>query len=596
VPKKTVATWVLGLVGPEDTFHDNSAVLVKNGLVVGAISEERLSRLKHDRRFPTKSIAALLTRHKLKPSQITAVAIGYPPRAFWRAFAGQASELWRVVRAWQQGRGTWQWLQDVWGILNEERMQAGSGGLSASALSSAPSVAVDHHLAHAASAFYTAGERDALCISLDAFGVDTRGNFWSGVVYEGRDGVLSETPLEQLPIAVSVGLFYTSVTMALGFTPGDGEGKTMGLAAYGDPKPAYKALKKLAPSYKKGTWSTATWWGDQFFANRKSFRPIFSQLPTGKALQAAVDKYGAQDVAAAAQQLIEETVVAHVKDLLKKYPHQHLALSGGLFLNVKLNKLLMELPEVASVYVQPHAGDGGTALGAALIVSERLGARPAKRLLTSRMAHADLGLSYTPAQIRQAAKRFGKAVVLGKPKDISKYVADRLAEGVVIGWFQGGFEWGPRALGFRSVLIDPRRMDIKERLNLTLKNREWFMPFAPSVLDERGAEYFKDYRYSPYMTLAFDVVPAKVRDIQAAIHIDKTARPNSVTKTNNPAYHNVLKAFEAKTGIGVVLNTSFNKHGLPVISSPTDAIEHLLWNCVDELAIGPYVIKRAGVV
>ncbi len=191
-------------------------------------------------------------------------------------------------------------------------------------------------------------------------------------------------------------------------------------------------------------------------------------------------------------------------------------------------------------------------------------------------------------------KKYPQRIVFERKKDISSLVGQRLAQGKVIGWFQGRAEWGPRALGQRSVLADPRIENIKDRINLILKKRDYFMPFAPSIMVEHTGKYFANSMEEPFMTMAFDVLPGKEKDIQAAIHIDNTARPNTVNKKVNPQYWQVINAFYQKTGVPVILNTSFNKHGLPIINSPKEAIDHLLWDCIDELAIGNFWVRRTS--
>ena len=254
-----------------------------------------------------------------------------------------------------------------------------------------------------------------------------------------------------------------------------------------------------------------------------------------------------------------------------------------------MNKKIAEINGIKNIFVQPNAGDGGTALGAAMqLYSEKVGFKK----LPQQANNVSWGSGYTTKEIERALKAYGKQIIYKKYKDVAKLTAGKLLEGKVIGWFQGRFEWGPRALGYRSVLIDPRRMDIKDRLNNTLKNREWFMPFAPSIMEEYGNDYFLNYEKSPFMTTAFDVKRRKVKEIQAAIHIDNTARPNTVSNTANPLYYKVIKEFYDLTGIPVILNTSFNKHGLPIVNSPEDAINHLLWNCIDELVIGDYLVTK----
>lgn len=580
--------YILGITGLTHAFHDNSAVLLKNGEVKFAASEERYSRIKHDRNFPKLSIKEAFKHSGITVREVSYVAVGYPKRFFLDPFIGKDfTDLISLILSWIKGRGA-KFILDSLKIIYGEYIQNLTVKADKKSLSKAKVVYVGHHLAHASASYYTSGYTECLAVSLDAFGPKLNGKLISGAVYlykRDKEPIL----LEEIPINASIGLFYTSVTQALGFTPGDGEGKTMGLAAYGNSKLLYKNLKKLSPLFRKDKWSKSEYWAEMFFATRKEFKEIFDILPLGKHLKNLINKYGRENVAAAAQNVLEDEVVEYFKYLRRKYELGNFALGGGLFFNVKMNKRIREIDGVKDIFVHPNAGDGGTALGAAYyIYLQKYGCPRNSRQITD----VSWGTGYSQKDIEKTFGRFKESIHFRKVKNISKEVAKEILEGKVVGWFQGRSEWGPRALGYRSVLIDPRRMDIKDRLNNTLKNREWFMPFAPSILSEFGDNFFYDYTNSPFMTLAFDVRKNVIKKIRAAIHIDNTARPNSVTKEDNPLYYAVINNFYKLTGIPVVLNTSFNKHGLPIVNSPEDAINHLIWNCIDELAIGCYLVER----
>ena len=579
---------ILGVTGLSTSFHDNSAALIRNGKVLFAASEERYTRIKHDKSFPINSIKEALRFTKTSKKDVDLIAIGYPKRYFFQPFLGQdLVDLIKALWFWIRGRKIY-FIFDCLKILKGEFIQNEKGKKAKKFLTNKKLVYVGHHLSHAASAYFTAGYKKALAVCMDAFGPKENGELISGSVYVCDENLVGECQ-EEIKVNSSIGLFYTSITQALGFTPGDGEGKTMGLAAYGNPALVYKPLRKIAPVFKRGKWDKSPLWVEMFFSLRKEFRPIFESLPIGKLLNKLIKKHGKEQVAAAAQLILEEEAVKYFEYLVSKYKTPNLVLAGGLFLNVKMNMKISQIKGVRDVFVHPNAGDGGTALGAALeLYSEKVGFKK----LPPQIKDVSWGTGYSTSEIERAIKAQGKRIVYGKQRDITKLVAKKLLEGKVIGWFQGRFEWGPRALGYRSVLIDPRRMDIKEKLNNTLKNREWFMPFAPSILVEYGEEYFENFKESPFMTMAFDVKKGKVKDIEAAIHIDKTGRPNSVSKSSNALYYRLIREFQKLTGIPVILNTSFNKHGLPIVNSPEDAIKHLLWNCIDELVLGNYIVTR----
>ena len=579
---------ILGITGLSKSFHDNSVVLVKNGKIIFAASEERYTRIKHDKSFPANSIKQALKFAKIPRDNVDLIAVGYPQRYFFQPFLGQdLVDLIKALLSWIRGRKIY-FISDSLKILMGEFIQNSQGREAKKLFVNKKRTYIGHHLSHAASAYFTAGYKEALAVCMDAFGPKENGELISGAVYVCDNNKVGKCA-EEIKVNSSIGLFYTSVTQALGFTPGDGEGKTMGLAAYGNTTIAYKSLKKIAPFFKGEKWYKSPIWAEMFFSLRKEFRPIFESLPIGRFLRKLIKKYGRENVAAAAQLILEEEATKYFEYLVSTYKAENLILGGGLFLNVKMNKRISEIRGVRNVFVHPNAGDGGTALGAALqLYSEKVGFK----ILPRQIEEVSWGTNYTNIEIERALKTHRKRIIYKKHNDIARLTAKKLLEGKVIGWFQGRFEWGPRALGYRSVLVDPRRMDIKDKLNNTLKNREWFMPFAPSILVEYGDEYFENFKQSPFMTMAFDVKRGKIKDIRAAIHVDNTARPNTVSKTSNPLYYKVIREFHRLTGIPVVLNTSFNKHGLPIVNSPEDAINHLLWSCIDELVIGNYVVTR----
>ncbi len=574
---------ILGVKGLADGFHDNSIAILKDGKLLFAASQERYSRIKHDGAFPDLTIKAALEYLGLSFSDIDTIVVGYPRQKLYSAIVNRHMyELFPFALRLLWYRNIFL-IRDAFMIAKEQRKQKSKNKEKIFTLKEKKIVYIDHHLAHAASAYYTSEYEKCIAVALDAFGPQVSGRLRCGAVYIGEKNKLKETMT--VPVWASLGLFYQSVTLALGFTPGDGEGKTMGLAAYGNSRNIYPLLRPYAPHFEQGKWRKGKNWLSGFFSTQKKYAPLFFATSFGKFLETLLRDEKKEDLAAAAQSILEEEILAFISYLCKKYPEsKNLALSGGVFLNVKANKKIADLPQVKNVFVHPNAGDGGVALGAAFVASGNM--KP-KALVS-----AGLGESFTEKQILEAFKRFNEKISYEEKKDIIDYTAEQLAQGKVIGWFQGKSEWGPRALGFRSVLADPRNIAIKNRINNVLKNREWFMPFAPSVLEEHANEYFKNCKSSPFMTMVFDVVKGKEKEIPAAIHIDNTARPNTVNSKNNPLYYLLIQSFYKKTGVPVILNTSFNLHGLPIVNSPKEAIEHLVWGAVDELIIDNYAVRK----
>ncbi len=578
---------ILGITSTYNHTHDNSMAIVKRGKVLFAASEERYSRIKHDGSFPQKAIKGALDHLKLKASSINSIAVGYPKRKILSVlYHKYFYEIIPFTLSILTNRN-FGLLKDSLS-LSKLLYEKSSENKKYEILRNKKIIYVDHHLAHAASAYYTGGFDKCISVALDAFGSKNSGQIRSGAVFLCKDGEMKE--IMSVPIFASLGLFYMSVTYALGFKPGDGEGKTMGLAAYGNPKKLYGALRLYSPSFKNGIWKPGKDWLAGMLTSIPRLSYLFRSTKFGKFLGSLLNQVKKEDIAAAAQKILEEELLKLVSYLIKRYPdYNNICLSGGVFLNVKANKKIMELPVVKNIFIHPNAGDGGVALGAAFIVSPP---KILQQTVNQPLVSCGLGDSFTDNQILKTLKGYAGKIVYKKHDDIVSYTVDKILEEKVIGWFQGRAEWGPRALGFRSVLADPRKIEVKDRINEVLKNREWFMPFAPSILEEEGSSYFKNFRSSPFMTIVFDVISGKEKLFKAALHIDNTARPNSVNKQNNPLYYKLLEEFHKKTDLPILLNTSFNRHGLPIVNSPKDAIDHLIMGAVDELIIESYSAIR----
>ena len=584
---KTLSNIILGVTDIHGYTHDNSAAILSKGRILFAASEERYTRIKHDSAFPINAIRKGTNYLKLNPSSIHTVAVGYPKRTALSIFNNKYFyEIIFFIFNILVNRNIFL-FKDLFSVTRLLYSKS-KKNIEQPFLKDKRILYVDHHLSHASSAYYTSGFEKSLTIALDAFGTDDLGNIKSGAVFICDNGEMKK--VMSIPLFASLGLFYQSVTYSLGFTPGDGEGKTMGLAAYGNPKKAYSTLRPFCPSIKNGVWSPSRDWLSGLIPSMPKIAYLFKFTNFGRTLDDLIKKYKKENVAAATQMILEKEILNLMNYLIKKYPeYSNISLAGGVFLNVKANKKIVELKGIRNVFVHPHAGDGGVAIGAAFAVTTK---GILKHIIKTPLLSCALGESFTDTQILKELKQHSQKVRYNKKTNLIDYTVNQLLNGQVIGWFQGRAEWGPRALGFRSVLADPRNIQIKNRINDVLKNREYFMPFAPSVLEEKGNEYFKNFTPCPFMTTVFDVFPKKARLFPAALHIDTTARPNSVNATNNSLYCKLLKRFYKKTNLPILLNTSFNKHGLPIVNSPKDAIDHLLLGAVNELIIGNYSVKR----
>jgi len=563
-------TAILGL----RSKHDAAAALVIDGELVAAASEERFTRRKHHFGFPKHAVRFVLAQAGLRSDQVDVVARdGLPITKTLARLARQALYAWtpRLYReVFNAALDRYMYRRaDVKG--SEERQLQDMGFVPRWHY-------VEHHLGHAAYSYYASGRNDALVIALDG-----RGHYLGGAIYAGRGERL--TPISEIVAeGGSLGLFYSSVTDTLGFQVGDGDGKTMGLACYGDPEVALADLERFAPIVvglelrRPREWRLDT----EVIRNR-----LYAHYQEAAALHLLIDKHGEANLAAAAQLILECRIEQLVRNAVAATGLRHLGGGGGVFLNVKASKILLDKGVVDSVYVAPGPGDEGLVAGYALVAYARLHARPKP------LASSYLGPGFTDDEILTVLKGYSD-VAYEQLTDVAETTAELIASGRVIGWFQGRMEWGPRALGARSVLADPRDPNMRDRINYLLKKRDWFMPFAPSILAEYCDECFVNYCPSPYMNLAFTVQPPYDTLVPAVLHVDKTARPQAVDHDTNPLYHATIEAFRQRTGIPLILNTSFNRHGLPIVCTPQDAIDHLRWGCIDLLVIGPYLVKRTG--
>jgi len=560
--------------------HDASAALVIDGELVAAATEERFSRCKHHFGFPRHAIDYVLAEAGLKPHHVDLVA------------RDGLSMLKTIARLTRQPLYAWtpRLYRDVLNkaldryVRRKVDVKAGEDR-QLQEMGFAPKwFYVEHHVGHAAYAYYTSGSKNATVVVLDG-----RGHYLGGGVYAGRDGCLNCLS-EIIAEGGSLGLFYSAVTDALGFQVGDGDGKTMGLACYGDPQVALTDLEPFAPrviglkTLKRKEWELDT----AVIGNR-----LYGHYRESAQLRLLIDRYGDANLAAAAQAILERELARLVRNAVTATGMRDLIGGGGVFLNVKASKSLIEEGIVDSIYVPPGPGDEGLAAGYALAAYSSHNATEPLVPLES----AYLGPAFTDAEILQELQSYDDiSYEQLEPADIPMATARLIADGQVVGWFQGRMEWGPRALGSRSVLADPRDPDMRDRINDRLKKRDWFMPFAPSVLQEYCEQCFVNHHTSPYMNFAFEMRPPYDKLVPAVVHVDNTARPQEVVRKTNPLYYDTIEAFRRLTGIPLVLNTSFNRHGLPIVCTPKDAVDHLRWGCIDVLVIGTFLVRRAGPV
>lgn len=574
---------IIGLTSHLTGNHDNSAALLVDGKIVFAQSEERITRIKHDNRFPTNSIKEALNYDKLNLEDINYFASGAPP-----------TNLFKLLIIYVKGfrytnvKKILQWVIARIALLVNEgenyQKRKGPSSLQELKIREDKIIYIPHYLAHAETAYVFGGLERCLVVAWDGYGMDEGGLPLCGSIYRGENGVLSK--LEEIPVYTSLALYYGAVTVALGFKLNDGEGKTMGLAAYGKKSSALKIVRELFPFFNGKRWIARNNWLEINGVSRPEY---FRLTPTYRFIRSLIEEHGAEQVAYAAQVVLEEEGEKFFRYLVKKYKLRKVAVAGGIFLNVKFNMRLLKNKVVDEIFIYPNPGDGGVAVGAALACYKKMGGEVSVEIMQS----AALGRKFKNQEVKKATRSFSKKIISKNyGKQIYKIAAKDIAQGKVIGWFVGRDEWGPRALGQRSVLADPRKAAIKDRLNERLKQRDWFMPFAPVIMDGYKDKVLLNGYATYFMTLTDYVKKTFVKKIPAAIHVDSTARSQIIKKENNPAYWQVINEFFKITGVPVLLNTSFNKHGLPIVHTPEEAIEHLLWGCIDELVINEYLIRR----
>ncbi len=571
---------VLGL-SDSKLHHDSSICLVKDGKVLYACMEERFSRLKNDPRAPLGALNNLLESYDLSINEIDAVAVGMPPFIFMKNLL--STETIRI--AWMLLPIFFKDHKLFMTYLRNRISDGKNSKVGFEWLNDTKVYYVSHYRSHAASAYRTSGFDEALCVVMDAAGSDENGTPLSGSVFSCRSGEMNLE--ESISRFTSIGCFYNGVTQAAGFRTVGEDWKLMGLAAFGNPDSCYDQMFPLAPHFRKDRWQINRYSLESKLIDNPK---IFKLTKLWKRLSDLIDRYGDRDVAAAAQKVFEDELIRYFEYLMLKFSSRNIVLAGGVFHNIKFCMKLQQRFENMTIYVHPAAGDSGVSLGAALELYHDLTGEST----VYEMETMAIGPEYSENEMLGELYKYGDLVSWESPDDMARATAGLLVQKNVVGLFHGRSEWGPRALGQRSVIADPRDPATKDHINKSLKNREWFMPFAPSIIEEDAPEYLSNYFYSPFMTHAFPVTERAKREFPSAIHLDGTARPQVVRKSVLPHYHAIITAFREITGVGAVLNTSFNRHGLPVVNSPKEAIDHLLWGCIDVLVLGPYLVRRKG--
>jgi carbamoyltransferase len=569
-----------------NAYHgDASAALLIDGQLVAAVEEERFTRVKHDTAFPHEAIRYCLESAGMRPHDVDHIALSRDP------FANFGKRVAHAVRDRAGRQVATRRASNLRKVLRAKRTFAEGVSVPVDRLETKAHF-VEHHLAHIGSSFYVSPFERAAVLSIDGFG-DMISAMW-GIGQGGRVKVLGEVAFPH-----SLGVYYTAVTQFLGFPKYGDEYKVMGLASYGQPS-YLEEFRRIVHSSGLGydlgldcfrhhiEGAAMTWDGGS-----PELPPLWGpgmETLLGPARRSAdeplEDRH--RDIAATLQARLEEVVLGMLRDLHAQTGLTALCLAGGVALNCVVNGKIFDETPFTDLYIQPAAYDGGTSVGAAYHVHHaKLGAPRAFE-----MDHAYWGPEYPVERQRAAAEAAGLPFEeLGAHKVIER-AADVLADGGIVGWFQGRVEFGPRALGNRSILADPRRDDMQDILNARIKHREPFRPFAPAILEERTAEWFEKSYPSPFMLLTYPVLPEKRDLIPAPTHVDGTGRLQTVRRDQNERYYDLIRAFEDRTGVPVLLNTSFNENE-PICCTPEQAVDTFIRTKMDLLVLGDLVCEKA---
>jgi carbamoyltransferase len=558
--------------------------------LVAAVEEERFNRIKHCAGFPSQAVKYCLDIAGIKPEELTHIAVARDPKANLDKKLLYALKIPQMALRRMAPQGKFANIkEDVARALDVDPAKL-----------PAEVNRVEHHKAHLASSFFVSGFDEAALLSVDGLG-DFASTMWG----RGQDNTISVGGAIAFPH--SLGFYYTAITQYLGFWKYGDEFKVMGLASYGEPefaeefarivrlngngKPGFNLDLDYFVHHKVGSQIT---WEEGSPVIGKLFSDHLEQR-LGKARQAGADVTRRhENIASSLQRQLENSVLHLLNQVHKQSGSKKLCLAGGVAFNCVANGLIFDRTPFEQVYIQPAAGDSGLAVGAAYYVYHQVLGQPRSFV----MNHAYWGPEFTESQIRAAldARLINDdafRVVELSSEVLAQETAARIAEGKIVGWFQGRLEFGPRALGNRSIVADPRRTNMKDILNRRIKHREPFRPFAPSILEERVGEYFDHSHPSPFMLMTYRVRPEMQDRIPAPTHVDGTGRLQTVNPDQNPRYYQLIQEFDRLTGVPVVLNTSFNENE-PVVCTPTEAIECFLRTNMDVLSIGNFLVEKQG--
>ena len=585
----------MNILGISAYYHDSAAALIRDGEIISAAQEERFTRRKHDAGFPTNAINFCLNENKLTSKDLDLVVFYDKPfLKFERLLQTYLAYAPYGIRSFIKAMPLWirkkLWMKEL--IANELNYQ---GKILFS----------EHHESHAASAFYPSPFQEAAFLTIDGVGEWTTASF--GV---GRDNQIKIMADIQFPH--SLGLLYSAFTYYTGFKVNSGEYKVMGLAPYGEPKYKDLILEKIIDLKDDGSFKM-----DMSYFNycagltmtSNKFHKLFGGPPRESESTLTQKE---MDLARSVQEVTEEILMRMAKHVHKKTGQKYLCLAGGVALNCVANGRLLREGPFEDIWIQPAAGDAGGALGAALIAWHQYLGKDRTHQVGDSMKGAYLGPEYSDEEIKEYLDQNSIPSIKLTKEEIPEKIADLIGNEKIVGWFEGKMEFGPRALGARSIIGDARSSKMQSTMNLKIKFRESFRPFAPSVLAEKASTYFDLDRESPYMLLVAQVKKELQKEmteeeeklfgidklnivrsnIPAITHIDYSARVQTVNKKTNPLYHALIEAFDKKFNCPVIINTSFNVRGEPIVCTPEDAFRCFMRTDIDYLLLGSFLLDK----
>lgn len=565
------------ILGLSCFYHDSAAAIVKDGQIIAAAQEERFTRVKHDNTFPYLALEYCLNSLKVAINEVDYIAFYEKPILKFDRILNQHLEHFP--------KSAKVFLDTIPGWINE-KLQV-KEILKNKCHYHGKVVYIPHHLSHAAASYLTSPFSEAAILTLDGVGE------WATTTY----GFAKDNNIKlekQINFPHSIGLFYSAMTAYLGFAVNNDEYKVMGLSAYGkNPREYYSQIKKLVKLNSDGSYQLDTKYFS-FEYQEKMFNQKLCQLlggPARKPDSEMTTRY--ESIAAATQQVFEETLFFMLQKLHKKHPSKNLVLSGGSALNSLANGKIINNTPFENLYITPDPGDGGGSLGAALYTYYHYSKSSSHQLLPS----AYLGPEFTSNQIKKIIDKFQlSAELIAKEDKLLDTVSKLLVEQKVIGWFQGRMEWGPRALGNRSILAAATSREMMDIINAKVKHREMFRPFAPVIMREHTKDYFitdKNISVSAdYMLMVYPFKKSVQSKVPAVVHVDGTGRLQTIDELSNPKYYRLINAYYQKTNVPIILNTSFNVKGEPIVCTPEDAVKCFLHTEIDYLVLGNFLIKK----